>query len=277
MRNRRVFLAGLTTAVLSAFGYAFYLEPGWIEQNVKRVPARRPRKRPLRVAHLSDLHASVEVPLAHIEEAFRLALDLRPDVVCLTGDFVTTASDFDRGRYIDVLKKLSRETPCYAVLGNHDGGEWAARSGWFPDTRFVAGMLAEGGVVVLQNQSVLLEGGGEPYRLAGVGDWWSNALDAPKALAVAGGEETVLVLNHNPDGKEECAPYRWDGMLCGHTHGGQVIVPLYGPPIVPVVDRRYAVGLNSYEGRWIHTSRGVGNIRGFRANCRPEVTLLQVG
>jgi predicted MPP superfamily phosphohydrolase len=65
-------------------------------------------------------------------------------------------------------------------------------------------------------------------------------------------------------------------MLCGHTHGGQVVVPLLGAPIVPVRDRRYVAGLNQWRERWIYTTRGVGSLYGIRFGCRPEVSILSV-
>jgi predicted MPP superfamily phosphohydrolase len=63
-------------------------------------------------------------------------------------------------------------------------------------------------------------------------------------------------------------------MLCGHTHGGQVMIPFEGPRYAPVDDKRYVAGLNPYDGRWIYTTRGVGSIAGVRFGCRPEVSFL---
>jgi predicted MPP superfamily phosphohydrolase len=275
--NRRVFLFGLPTAALSAYGYARFVEPGWLEATVKTVVTGRGLRRPLRIAHLSDLHASGDIPVSFLEEAFRLALGMKPDLICLTGDFVTADSDFERPRFEAALQMLSAKAPVFAVMGNHDGGSWAAGSGWFSTNRYIRDMVTRGGARVLHNESARIEIDGMPLWLAGVGDWWSDELQAMQAFqSVANDGAPVIVLNHNPDGKDDCRPYRWDLMLCGHTHGGQVIVPFYGPPIVPVIDTRYAVGLNRFEGRWIHTTRGVGNVRGLRVNCRPEVSLLLV-
>lgn len=268
---------GMPTAALSAFGYARFWEPRWLEETQKSVDTGRRLRRPLRVAHLSDLHASEEVPLPFLEEAFHRTMAMQPDLVCLTGDYVTTIHDFDPARYSSVLQILTARCPVYASMGNHDGGSWAAASGWFTDHKHIAGILSRGGVNVLHNDAVRLDVSGQPLWLTGVGDLWSDQLHAAEAFRKVDNDAApVIVLNHNPDGKDECARYRWDLMLSGHTHGGQVIVPMYGPPIVPVTDTRYAVGLNAFENRWIHTTRGVGNIRGFRANCRPELSLLLV-
>jgi len=275
--NRRVFLFGLPTAALSAYGYSRLLEPRWLQETQKTVVTGRRLRRPLRLAHLSDLHASDQIPVPFLEEAFRRTLAMKPDLICITGDFVTTDRDFDPARYEAALRMLSDRVPVFAVMGNHDGGSWAARAGWYSTNAYVRTLVERGGVRVLHNAAVRLEAGETPLWLAGVGDWWSDELQARTAFEQVGQENApTIVMNHNPDGKEDCAAYPWDLMLCGHTHGGQVILPLYGPPIVPVIDTRYAVGLNAFQSRWIHTTRGVGNIRGVRFNCRPELSLLLV-
>lgn len=275
--NRRVFLLGLPTAALSAFGYARFIEPRWLEETRKTVVTGRNLRRPLRVAHLSDLHASGLIPISFLEEAFRRTLAMQPDLICITGDFVTTDNDFDPAKYEAVLQMLSAKVPTFAVMGNHDGGEWAARSGWFSTNQYIRGLVGRGGVRVLHNDAAKIEIAGTPLWLVGVGDWWSDELRAGPAFAnVLNDGAPVIVMNHNPDGKDDCGLRPWDLMLCGHTHGGQVMLPFYGPPIVPVIDTRYAVGLNAYQNRWIHTTRGVGNIVGIRVNCRPELSLLIV-
>jgi len=275
--TRRVFLYGLPTAALSVYGYTYHIEPRWLEDTQTEIVTGRKLPRPLRILHLSDLHAAAIVPISFLEEAFRRGLAMRPDIVCLTGDFVTTDNDFDPVRYEAALRMLSSACPTFAVAGNHDGGVWAAQSGWFPTSTYIRQMVARGGVRVLHNEATEVEVHGQRFSLVGVGDWWSDELRAPLAFgAVRDPSIPAIVLNHNPDGKADCYRYAWDLMLCGHTHGGQVMVPFYGPPVVPILDKRYAAGLNAFERRWIYTTRGVGNILGFRANCRPEISLLIV-
>jgi predicted MPP superfamily phosphohydrolase len=84
------------------------------------------------------------------------------------------------------------------------------------------------------------------------------------------------LLSHNPDTKVFVADYRCDLMLSGHTRGGQVVAPVLGISPAPVWDRRYVAGLKRWRDRWIHISRGIGNIRGVRFNCRPEVTRIRL-
>ena len=85
------------------------------------------------------------------------------------------------------------------------------------------------------------------------------------------------ILVGDPDCKEDLSGYEWDLMLCGHTHGGQLIVPILGQrPFAPVRDKRFVEGLHKWESRQIHITRGVGNLHGMRFNCRPEVSILKL-
>lgn len=114
--------------------------------------------------------------------------------------------------------------------------------------------------------------------LIGLGDLWSGDCQPHLAFAKVPPPENALrlVLNHNPDAKERLRTFAWDLMLAGHTHGGQLRLPFFGTPFAPVVDKRFVEGLHRWENRWLHISRGVGNLHGLRFNCRPEITLLTV-
>jgi predicted MPP superfamily phosphohydrolase len=275
--TRRNFFLSAGGAAVGSYTYAYHVEPSWLETTEKQVRIARGRlRRPLRILHLSDLHASEYIPIRYLRAAFAQGLAARPDLICLTGDFITSATDYDEAAFGAALRMLTAGAPVYAVTGNHDGGDWAARSGWYPTPARVTAMLAGAGVRVLDNRSEVVVTGAGAVRLVGLGDWWSNNCIAGEAFAgVRGGEEPVVCLNHNPDGKQECAEAPWELMLCGHTHGGQVHIPWYGPARVAILDKRYAAGLNSFAGgRWIHTTRGVGNILGFRMNCRPELSTV---
>ena len=118
---------------------------------------------------------------------------------------------------------------------------------------------------------------GQPVTVAGVGDFWSDETDGARAFRAVRRRGPVVLLSHNPDSKEAVGAFDWDVMLCGHTHGGQIIIPFEGPRYAPVRDRRFVAGLGAWEGRQIYVSRGVGNVWSVRFCCRPEVTLLDIG
>jgi predicted MPP superfamily phosphohydrolase len=233
-------------------------------------------RKPVRLAHLSDLHASHDVPVSLIEDAVQMAIDFRPDLICITGDFVTDATGFDLNWYSAVLSRLSGRAPSFAVLGNHDGGLWAVSRGGFPTTGKVAGLVERSGVNLLVNRSMRIACNGAGLQIVGMSDLWSGELDAERAFREVDSESPALLLAHNPDSKTLAESYNWRLMLSGHTHGGQVVAPVLGFSPAPVLDRRYVRGLKPWRDRWIHVSCGVGNIGGVRFNCRPEVTLLHL-
>ena len=282
--TRRRFLAALgvgTTATASVAGYARLFEPEWFEVTQTAIRINRPGTgaHPLRILHLSDFHASAVVPLSTINEAIGLGLAAAPDLIVLTGDFVT-GQDIAWSDYRAVLSRLTAAAPTLACLGNHDGGVWTQRVGRPYTSQQVEKLLADAGIELLHNRSVVRLIRHQPVRVTGVGDLWSG--ECQPAIAFHGhGEATPLdtlhlVLNHNPDGKDLFIPYDWDLMLCGHTHGGQLRLPILGTPFAPVRDKRYVAGLHPWDGRQLYVTRGVGNLHGVRFNCRPEVTVLEV-
>ena len=85
------------------------------------------------------------------------------------------------------------------------------------------------------------------------------------------------MLSHNPDSKSEIEEARWDLLLSGHTHGGQLVVPITGErPFAPVRDKRYIAGMIPWQDRMVHVTTGVGTIMGMRFNCPPEVVVIDL-
>lgn len=271
--SRRQLLFGIGVPATVALGYGRFVEPSWLDQTEKQVKLRgRSLRRPLRILHLSDLHVSRYVTSAFLQSAFELGAATKPDLICLTGDYITVGQSFDAPSYEKALRWLSSVAPTYAVFGNHDGGVF----GGLPTNNFVGSLLTRAGISILHNRSQFLDLGGTLLRLAGVGDHWTNEVDAEGAFSLAGASDLTVVMNHNPDAKMFFGQFPWDLMLCGHTHGGQVRIPLIGAPYVSVKDRKYVQGLLDYDKGQIHITRGVGTLERIRFNCRPEVSLLVV-
>jgi uncharacterized protein len=278
MMTRRRFLygvLGLGMAGLSGSAYAALLEPRWLRRSL--VPVSLPRlRKPFRLLHMSDFHASPVVPLPFIEEAVEEGLSMKPDVICLTGDFFTHEIP-DREDFVRVLRRVSGAAPTLACLGNHDGGSWAAARGGYTDTAAIRELLRESGIRCLYNDSWTADAGGQPVEFVGVGDIWAGEARPDTAfLGSAPLDVPRIVLSHNPDSKDVLQSCGWDLMLSGHTHGGQIVLPWFGAPFAPVLDHRFVHGLHPWDGRQIHVTSGVGNLHGLRFNCRPEVSLLVV-
>lgn len=272
--------AGLAAAGASVgLGHTIVTEPGNLR--VTRTPvrlARGPEGPAIRILHLSDLHVSPDVPDDLIDNAVSLGLAERPHLAVLTGDFWSRRPD-DTAPLVRSLRRLSTVMPCFACAGNHDGGSWVAPWGGYPDLDPLRDVLDRSGVSLLHNASRVIETAGRRIELVGVGDLWTDEF-AP-ASAFAGCDPAAgiprLVLCHNPDAKDAMAGHGWDLMLCGHTHGGQFVVPLLGwRPFAPVRDRRFTEGLRAWAGRQVFVTRGVGNLHGMRFNCPPEVSLIEV-
>jgi predicted MPP superfamily phosphohydrolase len=253
--------------------YPCFLEPRWLDLTYRHVPLAHKPERPVRILHISDLHASIFVPLSMINHAVTLGLAQKPDLICVTGDFITHREGFDPGAYAGVLRRLSAAAPTFAVLGNHDGGEWARHKLGYPDHKIVDRILEDSHIELLHNRSTKAMG----LTLVGVGDLWSEEVHSGRAFSGVSGHDPVVLLAHNPDTKDVLRSRMWDLMISGHTHGGQVIVPFEGTRYAPVRDKRYVAGLKAWGARQIYVTRGVGNVGGVRFRCRPEVSVLTVG
>ncbi len=269
--SRRTFLLAPILAAPTV-AYARLVEPTWLEwtQRTCTIPGLSDS---VRLVHLSDLHASNDVPMSLIENAIQMAIDSNPDIICVTGDFVTNSSGFDSIEYAAILSRLSRKAPTFAVLGNHDGGLWSSTRGGFANSGKIARMVERSGIDLLANRTVQVDCG---LQIAGMGDLWAGEANPEQAFKDTDSDSPTILLAHNPDSKQIAANYGWRLMLSGHTHGGQVVAPILGFCPAPVEDRRYIRGLKPWKDRWIHVSCGVGNIAGVRFNCRPEVTLLHL-
>ncbi|HME09954.1 MAG TPA: phosphodiesterase YaeI [Bryobacteraceae bacterium] len=274
MIARRQFLWSGALAGVAAAAYPIVVEPRWLDLTFTKVSLAA-EGTIVRVLHLSDFHASWAVPVSMIDAAIQMGLSARPDLICLTGDFITHRYDSHVWQYVLALRRLTAVGPVFAVLGNHDGGIWASKRRGYADHSVVDRLLEDAGVTLLHNRAQPMEIKGAKFLLVGVADLWSGELDAARAFRSVRDKERVILLSHNPDSKD-ALPFAWDLMLCGHTHGGQVIIPFEGPRYAPVVDQRFIAGLYAWNGRQIYITRGVGNLGGVRFRCRPEVTILDI-
>lgn len=269
----------LPLAVIPTGAYARIVEPRWLEltQDEIGVPGLHGGER-IRLVQLSDLHASSVVPNSLIEKAVQMAITANPDVICLTGDYITEGDGYDRAWYVRTLRRLAAHRPCFATLGNHDGDAWSGRKDVRPySTDAVVSLLQDSYITVLKNERVEVAARSAKLRLVGMGDLWAHHCNPWDAFrGVTKDSMATVILSHNPDSKVMMKEFRWDLMLSGHTHGGQVVMPVTGANPAPVNDKRYVKGLKPWNGRMIHVSAGIGNVGGVRFNCRPQVNILDL-
>jgi uncharacterized protein len=268
--RRRPLLLGAAALGLAAAD-AWLLEPRWIE--VERVIA------PLRglgsgwigatIALLSDTHCGPYTAPSRIETAVAIANSLRPDVILLLGDYVHRGSMYvDPG--IAPFAQLRSREGVFAVLGNHD--HWEGRNRCMQ-------ALHRARASLLTNRSATLWRAGDPLVIGGVGDLMEDQQQLEATFKGSPAQAPRILMCHNPD-YAEVMPHnvRVDWMVSGHTHGGQVHLPLIGAPIVPSrYGRKYQQGLVQGPYCKVYVTRGVGTVSPpVRFVCRPEITLMRL-
>ena len=243
-----------------------------VEVGLKRLPAALDG---FAIAQLSDFHYSA-LEDSLLREAVRLTNQLHPDLVMLTGDFVTVRMWHKRDPHAaadadpcaTILAGLRSRHGSFAVLGNHD---------YFSDSEVVARSLEDRGIQVLRNRSIPIERDNDRLWIAGVDDVLGGNDDLQLALRGITDDQAVVLGVHEPDYAESVKRQRVDLQLSGHSHGGQVRLPLIGPPFLPPLGRMYPLGLYPLGTLTLYTNPGIGTIRiPARLNCPPEITLLKL-
>lgn len=278
MLTRRDFLKAAAATAFSGGLYACAVEPHWLrtvrlDVPIEGLPAAF---HGYVVAQISDLHVGSGVPLPYLRRAVATANEAQPDLAVVTGDMVDGGSGGGAAEdAAAILSGLRPREAALAVLGNHDTG--AFQPGRAVDdamVRRLRGALDEAGVDLLFNEERTLERGGQRLRVAGFGDLWSGHFDARAFRARAG--EAALALSHNPDTAPELAERGAGLVLSGHTHGGQVRIPLYGPPYYPVKRRDLMYGHHRIGRAHVYVNPGLGYSHSIRFGARPELTLLRL-
>ncbi|MDY7039765.1 MAG: metallophosphoesterase, partial [Chloroflexota bacterium] len=185
-------------------------------------------------------------------------------LVALTGDFVYRSARYAE-QCAQELAALESTHGLLACLGNHDLWE---------DAPLITQALTGAGIKVLVNAGMSLADGA--LWVAGVDDVWSGQPDLDAALDGASSEATVILLAHEPDYADVVSGHGGVSLqLSGHSHGGQVRMPIIGSPILPYLGQRYPIGLYHIGELVLYTNRGIGTTYPpVRFNCRPEVTLI---
>ncbi|MHC4471410.1 MAG: metallophosphoesterase [Planctomycetota bacterium] len=276
MSRRRFLLRALLAAFglgVAGVGYSTLLEPHWIMVTRRRIriPGLAPPLVGRTLAHLTDLHLGI-APAHYVERCVDRTLELRPDMIALTGDFVGTNRIEEAEAAARILGRLAAPLGVYAVSGNHDFGVY--RAGAPTSEPLVLGLLEEEGVRILDREAIPFEGEGSRTWLVGLGDLWAGRCRVEETMSRLPRDEPRIVLSHNPDSIPRIAAAGADLVLSGHTHGGQIDIPVLGPPRLPVRLRQYYSGLYRIGDRTrLYVSNGLGYLIRVRFNARPEIAL----
>lgn len=278
--NRRTFLRGLAlaaTGTLALGADAAIIEPDRPVLTRLEIPLRRlPRAFDgFTIAQLSDFHYDDYFSVHPIKRAVEIVNGLHPDLVVLTGDFVTQpwthsrASDRKAANAAEpcaaILSQLKSRSGILAVLGNHD---------YDTDPKRVTECLQAQAIPVLVNRSVPVERSGARIWIAGADDNPDDG-DLRSTLRGIPSDEAVVMLMHEPDNAQYTMHHPVDLQLSGHSHGGQVRFPLIGPLYLPEHGTRFPWGLRQLDSLTLYTNVGIGTMGlPVRFNCPPEITLV---
>jgi len=222
----------------------------------------------LRIVQLTDIHHSLFTPIEDVERAVHLANQLQPDLVALTGDYVTLSPAYI-WPVARALGKLRARLGVFAVLGNHDFQAGAPEM-----TRALRAQR----IRVLRNSRIALRRRSSILWIAGVDDLWWEADDFSAALHALPTHDAKILLCHNPLGIRTAAEHGVDLVLSGHTHGGQVKLPVVGSVFGrSKLGERFVEGWNRLDGTQIYISRGIGKVLvPVRLGCPPEIACLRL-
>lgn len=243
--------------------------PDWVE--VQHLPLTLPRLAPefqgYRLVHISDLHADVSLTRDHLTHLVELINQQQPDAVVITGDFVSYDLQPHLEDIVATLCYLAPRDVTVAVLGNHD---------YWVETALIRQAFQQCGIVDLSNAVYTVRRAEAMFHLAGVDDVWEDQHQLDQVLAQLPVDGAAILLAHEPDFADiSAATGRFDLQLSGHSHGGQVIIPGWGPLVTTAYGVKYPVGCYQVGPMWLYTNRGLGesSIR-LRINCSPEVTVF---
>ena len=273
--------------------YGYFIEPNRLVVNKSELKIKgwNAAFDGFKIVAIADIHGGSNG--ASDENLRRVVKDTnaqKPDIVVLLGDYVSPQSDSAAGldrrlnmpmsTVADNLEGLTAKYGVFAVLGNHDG---------FYDDDTVSAELRRIGCTVLRNEIAVIEKDGQKIRILGLNDhmklasWNSFDSDVRKVMADSGQAGDFIVLEHSPDIFQVLNYYKMLGpdfklMIAGHTHGGQVWLPIIGAPIVPSsFGQKYNRGHIREDGADMFVTTGIGtSIMPFRFLMPPEIAVLTI-
>lgn len=276
--NRRKFIKlAAAGGVAGVAADSAFLEPNHPRLIRKEIALRRwpGRLDGFTIALLSDFHYDPFFSVHPIRSAVEVVNGLHPDLVALTGDFVsmpTIGSPLKGAANAEpcaaLLRKLKARHGVWSALGNHDS---------FTDPERVANALKAVAIPPLINQSIPIERDGARFWLSAVDDVLGGGADLARTLRGIPPDEAVVLMAHEPDYADYVARYPVDLQLSGHTHGGQVRLPFLPAIYLPDLAKKYVWGLFKIRELTLYTNAGIGTVElPLRWNCPPEVTFITV-
>lgn len=270
--NRRRFFKYTIGGVTTLLGYAWQVEPFWVEFVHRKMPIKNlpPNLEGKMLMQISDIHIGNRFNYQYIIDSFKKAQAYNPDIVVYTGDYVS----YNNAQQLEQLEevfahRVKGSIGTIGILGNHDYGKnWGDSNVAAQITQ----ILQSKDITILRNERTELQG----LRLIGFDDYWGTNFNPEKVMQGYDNSKANIVLCHNPD---VCDLDIWQGykgwILAGHTHGGQCKPPFLPAPMLPVKNKRYSAGeIPLKDGRTLYINRALGCLWQVRFNVRPEITIF---
>lgn len=270
--NRRAFLKFMLYggAVAIVGSYPVLIERNIVYVNRYKIPIDNlpPSFHGFTLAQLTDVHIGFLVSESFVEGIVHRTNRLRADVIVCTGDYVHERNTIEEIEKVwPILSKLKAKYGVYSVLGNHD--HWAD----FDRSLYWLERTGQN----IRHECKAIYKGRDRILIGGAGDYWEDELKIDMAFSCSNENECRLLLSHNPDSVDTEFNTPLSLVLSGHTHGGQVVIPFFGPPMLPVKNKDYSSGLISTPRAQLFISRGIGwAIYPVRFNCYPEIAVLEL-
>ncbi len=268
--TRREFLKLGAVGGLLVASYPVFIERYLFQVNTYRIGFKNlpDEFHGFRIAHLTDLHYGFLMPDWIIRYIVQRTNQLNADMIVCTGDYVHEDDSTTQITQVwPILSELEAKYGVYSVLGNHD--HWA-------DPQASLDFLNRSGQNI-RHQTKPIQIGEQKIWISGAGDLWEDDLGIDTALESVPPDEFKIVLAHNPDSADLDYQSRFDLMISGHTHGGQVRLPFIGTPMLPVNNKLYSSGLFETKNNKLFISKGLGwTIYPIRFNCAPEIAILEL-
>ena len=256
---------------ICVFLYAYFIEPNWVDINYVelKLPNLASAFNGYRIVQISDIHIDKRTKTRYLNHIFHLVNQQKPDLIAITGDFVTRRQIKFLPKLEATLGKLSASDKVVGVLGNHD---------YWTDAKKIAQVLENNNVLNLDNKVYTLKRGNSILNIAGVDDVWVGKDRLDLVLQQLPAQGAAILLAHEPDFADTSAlTNRFDLQLSGHSHAGQIRLPFLEPPFLPGLGQKYYAGLYKIGKMFQYTNRGVGTTKlHLRFSSRPEITVFRL-
>ncbi len=263
-------IQGLVSKFYSKFDWQKFDPKQFKIEHVEATIPQLPRPfRNYRIVHISDIHYGQWIYSDRLDGVVELINKNNPDLVAITGDFVSYLLDDSIEEMAIPLKKLKPNDLTVAVLGNHD--HWAG-------VEKVRKILKNSNICDVSNDFVTIWKEGSKLNIAGVDSATVKKDRLDLVLKKMPPDGPAVLLAHEPDlAKKSAATKRFSLQLSGHSHGGQFIIPALGTPFRGHLCMKYPAGKYKVGDMIQYTNRGLGtNNYWFRINCPPEITVISL-